>query len=74
MESPLWDSEDVAISPNRGSATNRYHLGIADLTKENVGCFQSGENLQTGLREYGVRYESSLKPIPLSPPNRYALV
>lgn len=45
-ESPLWGFEDVIISPHRASATNRYHLDIADLIKENVNRFQSGENLE----------------------------
>ena len=45
-ESPLWDFEEVIISPHRGSATNRYHLDIADLVKENVDRLQSGEELR----------------------------
>lgn len=35
-ESPLWDFEEVIVSPHKGSATNRYHLDLADLFKENV--------------------------------------
>lgn len=45
-ESPLWDFEDVIISPHKGSATNRYHHDIADLTKENIHRLQSSENLK----------------------------
>lgn len=45
-KSPLWDFEDVIISPHRGSATNRYHLDIADLIKENVSRFQSSADLK----------------------------
>jgi D-2-hydroxyacid dehydrogenase (NADP+) len=45
-ESPLWDFEEVIISPHRGSATNRYHLDIAELVKENVDRLQSGEELR----------------------------
>ena len=45
-DSPLWDFEEVIISPHRGSATNRYHLDIADLVKENVRRFQSGDELK----------------------------
>jgi D-2-hydroxyacid dehydrogenase (NADP+) len=45
-ESPLWDFEEVIISPHRGSATNRYHLDIADLVKENVRRYQSGDELR----------------------------
>lgn len=44
--SPLWDFEDVIISPHKGSATNRYHLDIADLVSENVGRYQSSEQLK----------------------------
>lgn len=45
-DSPLWEFEEVIVSPHRGSATNRYHLDIADLIKENVTRFQSGEELK----------------------------
>ena len=45
-ESPLWNFEDVIITPHRGSATNRYHLDIADLVKENVRRFRSGDDLK----------------------------
>ncbi len=45
-ESPLWDHEDVIVSPHKGSATNRYHLDIADLVMENVRRFRSGEELK----------------------------
>ncbi len=45
-DSPLWDFEEVIISPHRGSATNRYHLDIADLVKENVSRYQSGDELK----------------------------
>ncbi|MFB6079533.1 MAG: D-2-hydroxyacid dehydrogenase [Haloferacaceae archaeon] len=45
-DSPLWDLEEVIISPHRGSATNRYHLDIADLVKENVRRYQAGEDLK----------------------------
>lgn len=45
-ESPLWDMDEVVISPHKGSATNRYHRDIASLVKENVHRFQSGKNLK----------------------------
>jgi D-2-hydroxyacid dehydrogenase (NADP+) len=45
-ESPLWDFKEVIISPHRGSATNQYHLDIADLLKENVRRYQAGEELR----------------------------
>ncbi|WP_458189006.1 D-2-hydroxyacid dehydrogenase [Haladaptatus sp. NG-WS-4] len=45
-ESPLWDFEEVIISPHKASATNRYHLDIAELVVENVRRFQTGEDLR----------------------------
>jgi D-2-hydroxyacid dehydrogenase (NADP+) len=45
-ESPLWGMDEVVISPHKGSATNRYHLDIADLVAENVDRFQNGEELR----------------------------
>jgi D-2-hydroxyacid dehydrogenase (NADP+) len=45
-DSPLWRMDDVIISPHKGSATNRYHLDIADLVAENVKRFQNGEELR----------------------------
>lgn len=45
-ESPLWDMDEVIISPHKGSATNRYHLDIASLVKENVRRFQLGDDLK----------------------------
>jgi D-2-hydroxyacid dehydrogenase (NADP+) len=44
--SPLWDFEEVMVSPHKGSATNRYHLDIADLVAENVRRFGAGEDLR----------------------------
>ncbi|WP_330633112.1 D-2-hydroxyacid dehydrogenase [Halocatena halophila] len=44
--SPLWEMDEVIISPHRGSATNRYHLDIAGLVSENVRRYQSGEVLK----------------------------
>jgi D-2-hydroxyacid dehydrogenase (NADP+) len=45
-DSPLWDFEEVIISPHRGSATNRYHLDIADLVMEIFHQYQAGEELR----------------------------
>ncbi|WP_248897989.1 D-2-hydroxyacid dehydrogenase [Haloplanus halobius] len=45
-DNPLWDFEEVIISPHRGSATNRYHLDIADLVKEIFHQYQGGEELR----------------------------
>ncbi|MGM0605777.1 MAG: NAD(P)-dependent oxidoreductase, partial [Halobacteriota archaeon] len=44
--SPLWDFDEVIISPHKGSATNRYHLDIADLVMENVRRYQAGDDLR----------------------------
>lgn len=44
-DSPLWDFEEVMISPHKGSATNRYHLDIANLVKKNIERYQTGDNL-----------------------------
>jgi len=45
-DSPLWGMDEVVISPHKGSATNRYHLDIADLVAENVARFRRGEELR----------------------------
>jgi D-2-hydroxyacid dehydrogenase (NADP+) len=45
-DSPLWDFEEVLITPHRGSATNRYHLDIAELVKENISRYLSGDDLK----------------------------
>lgn len=45
-ESPLWDFEEVIVSPHKGSATNRYHLDLAELFEENVRRYRSGDPLR----------------------------
>jgi D-2-hydroxyacid dehydrogenase (NADP+) len=45
-DSPLWDFDEVIISPHKASATNRYHLDIAELVVENVRRFRTGEELK----------------------------
>jgi D-2-hydroxyacid dehydrogenase (NADP+) len=45
-ESPLWGMDEVIVTPHKGSATNRYHLDIADLVAENVRRYRSGEELK----------------------------
>lgn len=45
-DSPLWDFEEVIVSPHRGSATNRYHLDIADLVAEIFRQYQADEELR----------------------------
>ncbi|MFC7157277.1 D-2-hydroxyacid dehydrogenase [Halomarina halobia] len=44
--SPLWDFEEVIVTPHKGSATNRYHLDIAELVKENVVRYRDGDDLR----------------------------
>ncbi len=48
-DSPLWDFEEVIVSPHKGSATNRYHLDLADLFKSNVRRYRSGESLENRI-------------------------
>ncbi|MFC6906457.1 D-2-hydroxyacid dehydrogenase [Halalkalicoccus tibetensis] len=45
-ESPLWEMEEVIVMPHKGSATNRYHLDIAELVSENVERYRAGEELR----------------------------
>jgi len=46
QDSPLWAMEDVIISPHKGSATNRYHLDIAELVKANAERYREGRELR----------------------------
>ncbi len=48
-DSPLWDFEEVIVSPHKGSATNRYHLDLADLFKENVERAMAGEEMRNRI-------------------------
>lgn len=45
-ESPLWDAEEVLLSPHVASATNRYHLDIAAVVTENFERYRDGEALR----------------------------
>ena len=44
--SPLWNFEEVIVSPHQGSITNRYHHDLAALTEEIFHQYQSGEPLR----------------------------
>jgi len=44
--SPLWDVEEVLVSPHQGSTTNRYHHDLAELTAEIFRRYRSGEPLR----------------------------
>ncbi len=48
-ESPLWEFEEVIVSPHRGSATNRYHLDLAELVAENARRCLSGESMKNRI-------------------------
>lgn len=45
-DSPLWDFEDVIVTPHKASATNRYHLDIADLVLENIRRYRNDDELK----------------------------
>lgn len=42
-ESPLWDFEDVIITPHAAAFTREYYRDIASLVRENVDRLASGE-------------------------------
>jgi D-2-hydroxyacid dehydrogenase (NADP+) len=44
--SPLWNFEEVIVSPHQGSTTSRYHHDLAELTTEIFRQYQSGEPLR----------------------------
>ncbi|MFC6784517.1 D-2-hydroxyacid dehydrogenase [Halobaculum halobium] len=44
--SPLWDFEEVIVSPHQGSTTNCYHRDLAELAEEIFRQYQSGEPLR----------------------------
>ncbi len=48
-DSSLWDFEEVIVAPHKGSATNRYHLDLAELLKENVRRSLSDEPLKNRI-------------------------
>ncbi|USZ67057.1 D-2-hydroxyacid dehydrogenase [Halorussus salilacus] len=44
-DSPLWDFEEVVVTPHRAAATRDYYRDIADLVRENVGAIRDGQEL-----------------------------
>lgn len=44
-DSPLWGFDEVIVTPHRASATNRYHLDIAELVRENVARIRASDPL-----------------------------
>jgi D-2-hydroxyacid dehydrogenase (NADP+) len=44
-ESPLWDFEEVVVTPHRAAAERDYYRHVAGLVRENVGRVADGEEL-----------------------------
>ena len=44
-ESPLWEMDEVIVTPHHAAATVDYYRRIATLVRENVRRFAAGENL-----------------------------
>ncbi|WP_410766471.1 D-2-hydroxyacid dehydrogenase [Haloferax sp. DFSO60] len=44
-ESPLWDFENVLVSPHSSWATNQFHADMAAFVGENVEKYESGQTL-----------------------------
>ncbi|WP_254273324.1 D-2-hydroxyacid dehydrogenase [Haloarcula marina] len=42
---PLWDTDEVVMTPHCAAATNRYHEDIAALVRENVERVARGDSL-----------------------------
>ncbi|MFB6148772.1 MAG: D-2-hydroxyacid dehydrogenase [Halobacteriales archaeon] len=49
-ESPLWDFEDVIITPHRAAVTEEYYALVADLVRENVARLTAGEPMINRVR------------------------
>ena len=45
-ESPLWDADDVVVTPHVSGAFSTYNRRIAELVRENVGHLDAGEDLR----------------------------
>jgi D-2-hydroxyacid dehydrogenase (NADP+) len=44
-DSPLWDHEEVLVTPHSAAMTNRYHEDVADLLRRNVDRLRRGESM-----------------------------
>ncbi|ELY44975.1 D-2-hydroxyacid dehydrogenase [Natronorubrum sulfidifaciens] len=44
-ESPLWDLEDVIVTPHCGAFTRDYFRDVGGIVRENVGRLEAGEPL-----------------------------
>ncbi|MFB6300365.1 MAG: D-2-hydroxyacid dehydrogenase [Halobacteriales archaeon] len=49
-DSPLWDFEDVIITPHRSAVTIDYHEAVADLVRENFACLAAGASMINRIR------------------------
>lgn len=49
-ESPLWDFENVILTPHRAAVTIEYYENVADLVRENVACLMNGESMINRVR------------------------
>ncbi|HWP90100.1 MAG TPA: NAD(P)-dependent oxidoreductase, partial [Burkholderiales bacterium] len=48
--SPLWDMDNVLITPHTAGETRRYEDNVLDLLMENLGRLQRGETeLKNGV-------------------------
>ena len=45
QESPLWDDDDVIVTPHASAQTRRYHEDIATLVRTNVRRIRGGDDL-----------------------------
>ena len=44
-DSPLWELEEVIVTPHRGAMTRTYHEDVAELVGENVRRLDAGEEM-----------------------------
>ncbi|WP_162224344.1 D-2-hydroxyacid dehydrogenase [Halorussus amylolyticus] len=44
-DSPLWEMDEVIVTPHRAAATRDYYRDIADLVGENVGRVEDGSEM-----------------------------
>jgi D-2-hydroxyacid dehydrogenase (NADP+) len=48
-DSPLWDREDVLVTPHVGGRSDTFPARFADLFAENYGRWRAGERLRNGI-------------------------
>jgi D-2-hydroxyacid dehydrogenase (NADP+) len=49
-DSPLWDHEEVIVTPHAAAATRDYFRDIAELVRENVDRIEDGRDLHNRVR------------------------